>query len=408
MQSLHRVSTEDLQRFLDAPEELLRETRRIQIFVASFSETPRSLLEVLVNSDYSEVVEASHLHVNWVDEERGDYREAVSEVLRENDRLAVELMRFAAVPPDFLSEWVPVNKLIQGLKNEYMPLRYRLQLLERLSREGELEARLQVAESLETPVSILELLAGDIDLAVRLAVEYNDNCPLNVVELVKSQHDLASDWDTDVRYLEELGNSRWGSVRFAVAQNPYASEDVLMKLAGDNEFRIRFAVAKNPGTSAGVLNVLMESDTGIYGVIAKNPNATEEILLELFSDNKDLIYKRNNLPASFLERFFRETFTEDTAPWEYRDGYLLLRQPNTPTWILAELADVDLEALRADRLVNHRDVESETLEKWILNAIEYLKDIAKHPQVSEEILIKLAKYPSPEAKVAVAQNDLTP
>ncbi|MEM7717498.1 MAG: hypothetical protein AAF349_28815 [Cyanobacteria bacterium P01_A01_bin.68] len=301
MQSLHRVSTEDLQRFLDAPEELLRETRRIQIFVASFPETPRNLLEVLVNSHYSEVVEVARLHVNWVNEERGDYREAVSEVLRdkdlgENDRLAVELMKFAPVAPEFLSEWVPVDKLIQGLKNQYMPLRYRLKLLEKLSREGELEARLQVAESLETPVSILELLAGDIDLAVRLAVEYNGNCPLNVVELVKSQHDLASDWDTDVRYLEELGKSRWGSVRFAVAQNPYASEDVLMKLAGDNEFRIRFAVAKNPGTSAGVLNVLMESDTGIYGVIAKNPNATEEILLELFSDNKDLIYKKNNLP----------------------------------------------------------------------------------------------------------------
>jgi hypothetical protein len=91
-----------------------------------------------------------------------------------------------------LSEWVPVNKLIQGLKNEYMPLRYRLQLLERLAQEGELEARLQVAEYKETPVSLLELLAGDLNLAVRLAVEFNDNCPSEVVELVKIQHDLAS------------------------------------------------------------------------------------------------------------------------------------------------------------------------------------------------------------------------
>jgi len=197
MQSLHRVSAGELQRFLDAPEELLGESEEMQIAVAAFSETPRSLLEVLVNSDYSTVVEASHLHVNWVDEEREDYREAVSEVLREkdlgeNDRLAVELMRFAPVPPDLLSEWVPVNKLIQGLKNEYMPLRYRLQLLERLSQERELEARLQVAESSETPVSILELLAGDLDLAVRLEVEFNGNCPSEVVEFVKSQHDLAS------------------------------------------------------------------------------------------------------------------------------------------------------------------------------------------------------------------------
>ncbi|MBV6628004.1 MAG: hypothetical protein KI793_34650 [Rivularia sp. (in: Bacteria)] len=113
---------QDLQRFLDAPEELLGESEEVQMAIAAFSETPRSLLQVLVNSEYSEVVEASRLHVNWVDEERGDYREAVSEVLRnkdlgENDRLAVELMKFAPVPPDLLSEWVPVNKLIQGLKN---------------------------------------------------------------------------------------------------------------------------------------------------------------------------------------------------------------------------------------------------------------------------------------------------
>lgn len=201
MESLHRVSTSDLERFLETPEELLRESEEIQIAVATFSETPRSFLEVLMNSDCSTVVEVARLHVNWVDEGRGDFREVVSQVLRdkdlgENDRLAVELMKFAPVAPEFLSEWVPFRCLIQGLKNEYMSLRYRLKLLERLSNKGELEARLQVAEYRETPVSILEFLAGDIDLAVRLAVEYNDKCPSDVVELVKSQYDLASDWNS--------------------------------------------------------------------------------------------------------------------------------------------------------------------------------------------------------------------
>ncbi len=108
MQSLHRVNAGDLQRFLDAPEELLGESRGIQIAVASFSETPRSLLEVLVNSNSSSVAEVARLHVNWVGEVTENYREVVSEILRnkdlgENDRLAVELMKFAPVPPDFLS-----------------------------------------------------------------------------------------------------------------------------------------------------------------------------------------------------------------------------------------------------------------------------------------------------------------
>ncbi len=55
-----------------------------------------------------------------------------------------------------------------------MPLRYRLQLLERLSQSDKLKAGLVVAESSEAPVSLLELLAGDLELAVRLTVESND------------------------------------------------------------------------------------------------------------------------------------------------------------------------------------------------------------------------------------------
>ena len=413
MQSLHRVSAGDLQRFLDAPEELLGESRGIQIAVASFPKTPRSLLEVLVNSNSSSVAEAARLHVNWVGEITEDYRKVVSEVLRdrdlgENDRLAVELMKFAPVPPDFLSEWVPVNKLIQGLKNEYMPLLYRLQLLERLSQEGELEARLQVAESSETPVSLLELLAGDLNLAVRLAVEFNDNCPSEAVELVKSQHDLAGDWDADVERLVELGESRWGWVRLAVAQNPFAPEDVFMKLAADDEFRIRFAVARNPGVSADVLAVLMEGgDSQIKAAIAEHLNATEEILLELFSTHRDVIQKRDNLPASVLERFFREA-TANTLLGEHEYLYLLLKQSNTPAWILAEFANVDLEALK-NQILAYYDfpISSELSEELFEDGTSFLVYVAKHPQVSAEILEMLAKYPIAKVKLAVAQNNKT-
>ncbi|MEO0838889.1 MAG: hypothetical protein AAF063_08300, partial [Cyanobacteria bacterium J06643_5] len=97
MQSLHRISASDLQRFLETPEELLTESEEIQIAVASFIETPRSLLEVLINSDYSSVVEVVRLHVNFA-VTLGDYQD-VAKVLRnrdlgQNERLAVELMQF--------------------------------------------------------------------------------------------------------------------------------------------------------------------------------------------------------------------------------------------------------------------------------------------------------------------------
>ena len=414
MQSLHRISASDLQRFLETPEELLRESEEMQMAVASFGETPQSLLEILVNSDYSSVVEASRLHVNFAGTLR-DYQEVVSQVMRnldlgQNDRLAVELMQFAPVAPCFLSEWVPERRLIQGLQNEYMPLRYRLQLLERLSQSDKLEARLVVGESLEAPVSLLDLLAGDLELAVRLTVECNENCPSEVIELVKSQHDVANDWDADVERLRELGESGWGWIRLTVAQNPFAPEDALMKLARDEEFRIRLAVAKNPNVSAEVLAVLVEnSGKEIQSVVVKHPNTGEETLHKLFAGYKDEIAIRENLPASILEQFYREKAIDDKPLWNHKYVHILVNQPNTPTRILAELADVDLEVLiteKQEQTISPIRIYT-TLDNLIEQAIWLLENIAKHPQVSEDILSRLAEYSNPKVKLAVACNQRT-
>ncbi|BAY81083.1 leucine rich repeat variant [Calothrix parasitica NIES-267] len=408
MRSLYRISASDLQRYLETPEELLTESEEIQIAVASFIETPRSLLEVLVNSDYSSVVEVARLHVNFAG------TETIAEMLQnrnlgQNDRLAVELMQFAPVAPCFLSEWVPESRLIQGLQNEYMPLRYRLQILERLSQSDKLEPRLIVAESSETPVSLLELLAGDLELAVRLTVEANDNCPSEVVELVKSQHDLANDWDGDVERLRELGGSRWSWIRLTVAQNPFAPEDVLMNLATDELFKVRLGVGKNPNSSARVLGVLAEeSDKEIQVAVVEHLNTTEEMLHQLFSSCKYEIQKRDNLPVSILERFYREAATD--KPWEHQYLNLLLRQVNTPTWILAELAsNVDIEELTAKAIVRQDSSPVvKDLETFLGYETGFLTDIAKHPQVSVDILEKLTQYPSSQLKFTIVENPKTP
>ncbi|MEM7712968.1 MAG: hypothetical protein AAF349_05230 [Cyanobacteria bacterium P01_A01_bin.68] len=414
MQSLPRISASDLQIFLETPEELLTKSEEIQIAIASFIETPLSLLEILVNSDCSTVVEVARLHVNFAGEITGDYQETVAELLQnldlgQNDRLAVELMQFAPVAPCFVSEWVPERRLIQGLQNEYMPLRYRLQILERLSQSDKLEPRLIVAESLETPVSLLELLAGDLELAVRLTVEANDNCPSGVVELVKSQHDVANDWDADGERLRELGGSGWSWVRLTVAQNPFAPEDVLMRLAKDGLFRIRLAVGKNPSSSARVLGVLAEeSDKEIQSAVVEHPNITENILCELFSSCKNLISRRDDLPVGILERFYRESATD--KPWEHEYRNLLLRQVNTSTWILAELANnVDIEELTA-KAIDRQDSSPvvEDLETFLGYETDFLTDIAKHPQVSTEILEYLTQYPTYNLKFAIAENPKTP
>jgi hypothetical protein len=63
-----------------------------------------------------------------------------------------------------------------------------------------------------------------------------------------------SDWDADIERLMELGESRWGWVRLAVAQNPYthpSSDDLVTLLTeyaqSDNAF-VRFVTLLHPVT----------------------------------------------------------------------------------------------------------------------------------------------------------------
>ncbi|WP_414512998.1 hypothetical protein [Nostoc sp. PCC 9305] len=411
MQPLQPVSGSDLQRFLSAPEELLQQSVELQLAVASFHQTPRSLLEILVNSPDAQVAEAASLHVNLAGEITDGWQQAVDEILQQrqlgqNDRLAIELLKIGTVPPCFLSEWVPSEPLIQGLRNPQMPLRYRLQLLQRLSQEATLEPRLEVAESPETPSAVLEQLAGDLELPVRLAVKFNPSCPPPLIELVEGQYAVASDWNTDSEQLAMLGQSRWAWVRLAVAQNPSATAETLMQLAedavykiqlavannpetpaltlmqlaGDAVYAIQLAVAKNPFTPTEALNLLANhTDNEIQTALAKHPKTSEQALLKLYPKHKrTIITQRKNLPLSIIEQLVRDRSEKNF----YYYVNSVINQPNISGEILELLANDSLESMRIN--------------------------IAKHPQVLGTTLKQLAQDSSFQVREAVLSNPKTP
>lgn len=415
MRSRLSINASDLARFLDTPEDLLQESLELQIAIATFPETPRQLLEILVNSSDPEIAEAAQLHINYAGELTENWQDAIDEKLKsrylgQNDRLAVELLKIAPVPDYFLSEYVPPEYLIQGLSNRHLPLRDRLRLLERLAKEPTLEPRLQAAESPETPLPVLEQLIGDLELPIRLAVQHNPNCHPELVKLVEGQHEVASNWNTDTQQLENLGNSRWDWIRLAVAQNPSTLEETLLKLAGDKIFKIQLAVAKNPATSASVLSVLAEHLEQLMGsFVSAHPNATEEILHNLFTTQQRVIKGRQDLPASILERIFNESPKESEVPlFMLEHGafiYFFLRQPNTPKWILAEFSNIDLDELRTYAGNNYKKSPIvQDIEGWIGDRSGGLVELTKHPQVSVKILEKLAECPDIKVQLAVAQN----
>ncbi|MBW4532380.1 MAG: hypothetical protein KME09_00405 [Pleurocapsa minor HA4230-MV1] len=415
MQRLISLDANTLKSFGDRPETILTENLALQIAIATHPDTPPHVLEVLANSDQPEVAEAARLHVNYAGELAGNWQDVVDELFKnrylgQNDRLAVELLKIAPVPAYFFSEYVPPEYLIQGLNNPYLPLRYRLQLLTRLAQEPTLEPRLEVAESPDAPLPVLKQLIGDLELPIRIAVQYNPHCPPELVQLVTGQHEVASNWDTDTQQLDNLSNSNWDWIRLAVAQNPSASEATLLKLAGDRAFKIQLAVAKNPVTPANILVVLAQhSSQEIQAEVAKHLKATEEILHSLFDTQQGVIKSRQDLPASILERVFNNRNTNFSVWKDTNIRDFLLKQSNTPNWILAEFADVDLDEMRTAKLAKRsRQPKPEVLEKWIQDDLKFLIDIAKHPQVSVEIIEQIIPYPNFGIKLAAAQNQKTP
>jgi Leucine rich repeat variant len=413
MRPLRPIEASLLQDLIAQGEGILDQPAEILLSLAQDPLTPRALLEVLVNRADAAVADVARLHVNWAGE-LADWHTEIDAVfqtaqLGQNDRLAVELLKLGPVPPAFLSEWVPANVLIQALKNPHMPLRYRLKLLERLAQEPTLDPRLQVAESPETPLTVLEQLVGDLELPVRLATKYNPACPSALVQLVEGHQLIACDWSTDAEQLTNLGRSRWDWIRLAVAQNPSASAETLMELANDRVFKIQLAVAKNSGTPSSVLTVLAERpEAVVQAAIAAHPNATETILNQVFPTQQQALMQRKNLPVSILRRFFDERSTA-TPLWRNQNlRYFLMQQPNTPTSVLAEFAGVDLEAVRADLVANHPQNPPEIIEQWVIGNTEFLAEVARHPNISDEILQDLVQYSSEKVQLAVASNPLMP
>ncbi|MDY6804465.1 MAG: HEAT repeat domain-containing protein [Cyanobacteriota bacterium] len=370
--------TNDMQPFLDNPQQLTTQPIEIQLAVANNAATPRELLELLTASNNHFVARAAQNHVNWAGELNEDCHEAAEKLLRNsNDRLAVELLKFAPVPECFLSEWVPSDRLLAGVKNPYLPGRYRVKLLERLAREPFMLPRLEAAENPETPTPVLEELAGDVEFPVRLAVRHNPNCPTETIAEVEDKEAFASNWETDPQQLAELGESRWSWVRLAVAQNPSAPPQVLEKLAENGFYPIQLAVARNPSSPTAALEKLIEIDEqSIWEALAKHPNASARILLELLPDRDDrsyekeycekIILERANLPAAVIEGLLEKS----------NRYYGILKQPNVTLAILKKIA-----ARGAS-----------------------LADIASHPSADATLLEELAKKEDARVRLAVAQN----
>lgn len=242
---------------------------------------------------------------------------------------------------------------------------------------------------------------------------------------------------TPPEILTSLARSEEHNIRDAVAANPNTPHAVLYELYDDQNWHVRGCVARNPGIPEDLLGLIASRHSVApypASLAAQHPKATPEMLQRLIHQDYTLGDARRhalahpNLPAETL----REVAAESDHP---TDLFAVASNPGCPADVLEELAGHRDQVIRGavaanpnapvhllDRLarepvseggfmhVNHmvslnRNTSSETL-AWLARNIENLhREVAQHPNSSDETLSELSES-SVLAVRAAAQNTI--
>lgn len=224
------------------------------------------------------------------------------------------------------------------------------------------------------------------------------------------------DFSIENAWVREPANSR------IVANDAETDAGTLLELAGHRDFYVRRSVANNPNTPGKALTSLdndMEEQVRFY--LAANPRTPIETLQKLAcdisSDVRSQVAGNCHTPLELLEKL-----AMDSAPETLRQ---LAENTNTPTHILEKISQRLLELARnspisSDEAVVLRSLARNphtceaTLEQicqinhtdnhyWVLAL-----GVVKNPNITVDLLTKLANHPEIDVRVAVAQHTKTP
>lgn len=220
-----------------------------------------------------------------------------------------------------------------------------------VSRNLDLGGRKAIAAAKNTPAEVLEQLAQDADAQVRSIVASNPNTPTEV--LLKLAEEFPDKVIGNPMFnLLLLENSANDSISLLSALNPTTPVQKLVVLAviagkrvSDSNRRILAVVAHNRNTPDSLLQEIFvyvvhtfnhNANRHIYRAIARNPNASPELLDRFVTYN----------PDTSGDPILRQQF--ELIDWFFSFGLLddLACHPNTPASLLEKLAVVGDENVR--------------------------------------------------------------
>ncbi|MEG4629570.1 HEAT repeat domain-containing protein [Microcoleus sp. AR_TQ3_B6] len=398
----------------------------VKLAVATNSQTPKTVLEKLIQSQNSVSVEASPSYINWAGELVHSLESQIAEALRLHVKLAgemtqswdeaareiiqnitlqvsqeqdrgyalLELQKIGLIP-DFIIKHLCATKHFSG------KVHYCYQVL------------LDAAKSANTPTSVLEQLAKQEKF--REAIAWNPNTPFNL------QEELATD-DNNL-------------VRTNIALSPHTPTPILLQLAQDKDAEVRQHLAWNFNTPDTILQQLAGKLASLnYSYLHtlevngyKTPvTLIEQMAIDKRSEVRKGVAKYSNTPAKILEKLALDE--------EARVRRMVALNVNTP-WgaLLGQLAhdtDVGVRSAVAIRLnaisVSPFSLLSATQLPEILSSLgegtpeSLLQLLAHHedssarrfvaqlPDAPLNLLVELAQDNEENVRLGVAMNQNVP
>ncbi len=296
------------------------------------------------------------------------------------------------------------------------------EVLKKLAKDSDRDVREAVAGHPDTPSESLEQLLADSNEAVRFKAQNNANAPQATVGLLHrlEQRDpnlrdlarlpawmnalVAAHPNAPEDLLERLAQEDDINVVCAVATNPTTPQRMLERLCAHGQSEVLMAVGRNPRLSvAGSKKLIASHDQNLREVVAMHPNLSQELLEQLGKDThwevRRAVAQHPRCPTHLLERLSADSETDVAL------GAVLHHHANSACAVAA----LGVEMRLPEALLKIRSHDPSLESGWLEFVARRGNDAAKHlmashPNVSTTVLEWLATHTNWQVRLQVAHN----
>ncbi len=382
---------------IEVLQELTLASDTVRLSLAKNRSAPIQLLQVLANDSSPDVRRAVTENPISPIELRASILDGVG--VKDHIENSIKTLIAFALSPFLRSRWVAAG-------NPKTPS----EILHLLATDTNSDTRRLVANNNATAPDTLKLLvAPSEDNHIRTCAVTNPNIPIEILQqMIREQSfalDVAYHSDIPISILQVLATNTDARVRTNVAKNPSTSVETLCFMyEKESDLGVIGTIALNPNTPIEILEKIFVNHVNLHPELAQNPSASSELLIKLAQGKglhiRNLVSLHPATPAEVLFHIVSRTNSIGRA--------YIAQNPKAPIQLLSQLAEDESYGVRA-AVAQNPNTTTQSLSQLAEDEHEKVRQyVAKNMLTPISTLEKLATDSIVEIRQAVAKNPSTP